>query len=110
MEITVKIPDGDYCNGCKFLNYYTHRLVDMMGNETGNVREGYECKYYNCHLEIDEENPKRCGCISSDNVKKYFLCNMTEQERNKYALAAAIVAFEFLGINKNDCLDKDEED
>lgn len=100
MEITVKIPDGDYCGGCKFLNYYSHRLVDIMGNETGHIKEGYKCNYYGSNLEIDKEHPGGCGYIGWDNVKKYVLCNMTEEQRNKYALASAIVAFEFLGINK----------
>lgn len=67
-----------------------------MGNETGNIREGYECKYYNCHLEIDEENPNQYGCISSDNVKKYFMCNMSEEQRLVYTTLFAHMALGLL--------------
>lgn len=45
MEITIKTPEGNYCEDCKFLNLYSHRLVDMFGNETGSLnRNILECK------------------------------------------------------------------
>lgn len=93
-EITVKIPDGDYCEGCQFLNHYTHRLVNMFGDPTGNFREGYECKHYKCDLEVERAD---CGCY--ENVKKCGLCTMTEEQRIAYGL----ILFTILGkMNKED--------
>lgn len=75
-EITVKIPDGDYCEKCEFLSFYTHRLVNMFGDPTGNFREGYECKHYKCPLETERAE---CGCY--EKVKKCSFCTMTEHQR-----------------------------
>ena len=68
MDITVKIPDGEYCDGCKFLNQYTHQLVNIFGDPTGNMDEGWECKYYNSRLDAQDH-----GCHIK--VKKCFNCN-----------------------------------
>lgn len=74
-EIKVQIPNGDYCDNCKFLNYYTNRLTDIFGNYTGNIDEGYECKYYNIKLQTE---PSKCCC--SQNIKKCFMCKIGENE------------------------------
>lgn len=73
MEITIKTPEGNYCEDCKFLNLYSHRLVDMFGNETGNVREGYKCKYFNIHLEEEVD-----GCF--EKVKKCYACKLDNKQ------------------------------
>lgn len=70
----MKIPDGDYCDGCKFLEHYDHPLVDMMGNETGNRRSGYRCRLNNDELEVEDH----C-CFQK--VKKSFWCKATDGER-----------------------------
>lgn len=67
-ELTVKIPDGDYCEDCKFMEHYDYPLVDMFGNETGNRRSGYKCRYFNTELEVED-----FGCYQK--VKKCFMCN-----------------------------------
>ena len=74
MEVTIKIPDDKYCNGCKFLNHYTHELVNMFGDPTGNVEQGYECKLHNARLEVEDH-----GCYV--NVRKRFACGATEQDK-----------------------------
>lgn len=74
MEVTVKIPDGEYCRGCKFLHYYTHELVNLFGDPTGNVRNGYECMYHNCELEVEDH-----GCYH--NVKKCLACGGSPGEK-----------------------------
>lgn len=73
-EIIVKIPDGDFCEGCEFLNWYTHNLVNIFGDPTGNVKEGYECKHYKIDLEID----KTCCC---ERPKKCWACTATDEEK-----------------------------
>ena len=67
-EVTVKIPDGDYCEDCKFMEHYDYPLVDMFGNETGNRRSGYKCRYFNTDLEVED-----FGCYQK--IKKCFGCN-----------------------------------
>lgn len=76
MDITVKIPDGEYCDGCKFLNQYTHQLVNIFGDPTGNMDEGWECKYYNSRLDAQDH-----GCHIK--VKKCFDCNMAANKHNE---------------------------
>lgn len=83
MEIVIKTPKGDYCDGCRFLNLYRHRLIDIFGNETGNVKEGYECKYFNADLEKEVngcfEKIKKCYACKLDNKKAvdaYYMLNL----------------------------------
>lgn len=80
MEISIKIPDGDYCNGCKFLNYYHHPLINIMGDPTGNFREGYECKNYECDLSVEKTD-----CCCEEKVKKCYWCSLTEEQRQAIA-------------------------
>lgn len=74
-EIKVQIPDGGYCNNCKFLNYYTNKLVDIFGNYTENIDEGYECKYYGAKLQVENTE-----CCCNQNIKKCFTCKIGEDE------------------------------
>jgi hypothetical protein len=93
MEVTVKIPDGEYCSGCKFLNQYCHKLVDMTGNETGNTREGWRCELHNEELEQAEES--KC-CFTFLTAKKCFQCKATDEERASMA-AMLFLLFNMLG-------------
>lgn len=85
MEVTVKIPEGEYCDGCKFLNRYTHNLVNLFGDPTGNVREGYECKYHNTTLQYED-----CGCYHR--VRKCFMCGGKPEDKFAW-LAVAMCLF-----------------
>lgn len=78
-EITVKIPDGDYCEDCKFMEHYDYPLVNIMGDETGNRRAGYKCRYYNSDLAVED-----FGCYQK--IKKCFWCNISDEERNAIAI------------------------
>lgn len=78
MKISVEIPDGELCTGCKFLNRYSHKLIDMMGNETGRIREGFECKLYN--QDLQEQEIQEC-CFLFSTARKCRLCGMSESER-----------------------------
>lgn len=87
-EITVKIPDGNYCGDCKFMEHYDYPLVDMFGNETGNRRAGYKCRYYNSDLEVED-----FGCYQK--IKKCFWCNSTEEERNAFWIYSMLLFASF---------------
>ena len=97
MKITVEIPDGELCTGCKFLNQYYHKLIDMMGNETGRTREGFECNLYNQNLE---EREIQQGCFLFSTARKCRLCGMSESEKIQEAALWTLVALE-LGRDKN---------
>lgn len=73
-QVTVTIPDGEYCKDCVFLEYFDYALVDIMGNETGNRRSGYRCKRYGYELDGCDR-----GCWAA--VKKCSSCKMTPEER-----------------------------
>lgn len=90
MEIKVNIPDGKYCDGCKFLNYYTHNLVNIFGDQTGNIEEGYECKHHNCRLEKEDHD---CYC----KVKKCFHCIANDSDKALLFL----LAYMMFGGDKN---------
>lgn len=68
MKLTVETPEGDYREDCKFMEHYDYPLVDMFGNETGNRRSGYKCRYFNSDLEVED-----FGCYQK--IKKCFMCN-----------------------------------
>ena len=85
-KVTVEIPEGDYCDDCKFLEYYDFPLVDIMGNETGNRRSGYKCRLNNNELQCES-----LGCIQK--VKKSFLCNATDQQKNSMIALYALYIF-----------------
>lgn len=95
-EIKVQIPDGDYCNGCKFLNYYNNQLIDMFDNFTGNFNSGYECKYYNATLKVDSDIS--CG---EEKVKKCFMCQIPKEQSEQLAL------FLLMSLVINDNKDKE---
>lgn len=92
--VKVKIPDGNYCEDCKFLENYDFALVDIMGNETGNRRSGYKCRLNNNELQCES-----FGCIQK--VKKSFSCNATDQQKN------SMIALYALYILTNGKLDAD---
>lgn len=77
-EITIKIPDGEYCEHCPLLNEYTHNLVDIMGNETGHTKSGIKCNRFNEELKVEYN-----GCFQK--VKKCDWCKMTDKERETKA-------------------------
>lgn len=83
-EITVKIPDGDYCADCNFMEHYDYPLVDIMGNETGNRRSGYKCRYYKSELQVED-----FGCYQK--IKKCFWCTLSDEERNAIAIGWALL-------------------
>lgn len=95
-KVTLEIPEGDYCEYCKFLEHYDFPLIDIMGNETGNRRSGYKCKLHNDELEAED-----FGCYQK--VKKSFWCKATDQERLAYgALAFLLFGFQNNGEKKED--------
>lgn len=102
MKITVDIPDGELCTGCKFLNQYCHKLIDIMGNETGNTREGFECKLYNQNLEEHEIHK---GCFSFSTARKCSYCGMSEVERIK---EAALWFWLYLSLKEKEESEKEE--
>ena len=81
MEVIVNVPDGKYCKDCKFLNYYTHDMVNMFGDPTGHVERGYECKYHGTKLEVEDH-----GCYND--VKKCFSCGGRTEEKTLLLLLA----------------------
>lgn len=87
-EITVKIPDGDYCEDCKFMEHYDYPLVNIMGDETGARRSGYRCRQYNYNLEVED-----FGCYKK--IKKCFWCNSTEEEKNSFWIYAILMFASF---------------
>lgn len=93
-EITVKIPDGDYCEGCPFMNEYTHNLIDIMGNETGHTMSGVKCNRFNEELEVENE-----GCFTR--IKKCDCCKMTDEERMQRA-ATYLLLFKMLEKDQAD--------
>lgn len=82
--VKVEIPDGEYCGKCEFLNYYTHELVNLFGDETGRVEHGYECKHHKVKLEVEDH-----GCYH--NVKKCFACSGSEQDKFLWLLLAIMM-------------------
>lgn len=92
-EITVKIPDGDYYGGCPFMNEYTHNLIDIMGNETGNTRAGVRCNRFNNELSVEND-----GCFIR--IRKCDFCKMTDEERMQRA-ATYLLLFKILENDKN---------
>lgn len=101
-EITVKIPDGDYCEDCKFMEHYDYPLVDMMGNETGNRRSGYKCRQYNSDLAVED-----FGCYQK--IKKCFWCTMSEEQRNAMAIGWLLLYGNINGESKESVDKKDSE-
>lgn len=79
MEVKIKIPDGDYCENCRFVNYYFRPLVNIMGNETGNYDSGCECFLYKTKLEVENH-----GCFNK--IKKCMFCKLSEKEKESLGL------------------------
>lgn len=94
-EITVKIPDGDYCEDCKFMEHYDYPLVNIMGDETGAKRSGYKCRQYDYNLEVED-----FGCYQK--IKKCFWCTMSEKEKMAMAVGWLVL---FGGFNDNKEMD-----
>lgn len=92
-EIKIKIPDGDNCGGCPFMNEYTHKLIDIMGNETGNTMSGVKCNRFNCELILEHD-----GCFIR--IKKCDYCKMTDEERMQRA-ATYLLLFKMLEKDEN---------
>lgn len=76
-EITIRIPDGDYCTECPMMEYYNIPLVNMFGDPTGNFREGYRCNRFRCDLEVE-----RAECGWCKRPKKIFLVHDVGRTKN----------------------------
>ena len=69
-EIKVKIPDGDYCNGCPFLADETKPIIDIMGNLKG-IEEHHICLRNNHSILEEEMTPiTPCGLFQDTKIKK----------------------------------------
>lgn len=101
-ELTVKIPDGDYCEDCKFMEHYDFPLVDMFGNETGNRRSGYKCRYFNSDLEFED-----FGCYQK--VKKCFWCTASKEEKAAMAIGWMLLYGKF-NRESNEIVDKKDSE
>lgn len=84
-EITIRIPDGDYCTECPMMEHYNIPLVNMFGDPTGNFREGYRCNRFRCDLEVE-----RAECGWYERPKKIFWCTMSEEQRTLAGLMALV--------------------
>lgn len=73
MEVKINIPDGDYCENCRFVNYYFRPLVNIMGDKTGFYDSGCECFLYKTKLEVENH-----GCFNK--IKKCMFCKLSEKE------------------------------
>lgn len=77
-EINVKIPDGDYCNGCPFLADEIKPIIDIMGNLKG-MEEHHICLRNNRSILEEEMTPiTPCGLVCDTKIKKDPFCKMGE--------------------------------
>ena len=93
-SVYVKIPEGNYCDGCKFLNYFYNPLVNIMGDSTGNFKEGYECKLYS--IILNPENTKCCN----PRIEKCLICKMDDKDKNFLSLVASDIVSKILSNSK----------
>ena len=91
-SVSVQIPDGKYCDNCPFVNHYKDELVNIFGDPTGNIREGYRCNRYKTDLEKEDN-----GCYF--NLKKCWPCTATEEEKLSMGYAF-LVMFGLLNKDK----------
>lgn len=85
-EIKVKIPDGDYCNGCPFLANEVKPIIDIMGNLKG-IEEHHVCLRNN-HSVLEEEMAPitPCGLFQDTKIKKDPFCKMGEGASKAFLL------------------------
>ena len=85
-EIKVKIPDGDYCNGCPFLADETKPIIDIMGNLKG-IEEHHICLRNNHSILEEEMTPiTPCGLVCDTKIKKDPFCKMGEEVYKTFLL------------------------
>lgn len=77
-----QIPKGKHCNDCVFLRHYKHNLVNLFGDETGNIDEGYMCDLFGCLLQEDSKSNTYNG-----KIEKCLVCLLKKEELNFLALA-----------------------
>lgn len=85
-EIKVKIPDGDYCNGCPFLINEVKPIIDIMGNLKG-IEEHHVCLKHNHYILEEEMAPiTPCGLVCDTKIKKHPFCIMGEEVYKTFLL------------------------
>lgn len=86
-EIKIKIPDGDYCNGCPFLANETKPIIDIMGNLKG-IEEHHVCLKKNNHSILEEEMVPitPCGLFQDTKIKKDPFCRMGEEASKAFLI------------------------
>lgn len=85
-EIKVKIPDGDYCNGCPFLVKEVRPIEDIMGNLKG-TEERHVCLRNNRSILEEEMTPiTPCGLFQDTKIKKDPFCRMGEEASKAFLL------------------------
>lgn len=85
-EIKVKIPDGDYCNGCPFLADETKPIIDIMGNLKGTEKHYVCLRHRSFPLEEEEVPITPCGLFLGTKIKKHPFCKMGEEASQVFLL------------------------
>lgn len=97
MEVTVHIPNGDYCENCPFLHSYDLAVKDRHQHFTGTVIPIHRCSRFNCDVYPRAENGE-----CNPRIRKCLLCTLTEEQRT--ALGFALLATLKLMDNKTDII------
>lgn len=85
-EIKVKIPDGDYCNGCPFLINEVKPIIDIMGNLKG-IEEHHICLKNNRSVLEEEMAPiTPFGLVCDTKIKKNPFCIMGEEASKAFLI------------------------
>lgn len=78
MKIEIEIPDGKYCDGCKFLHHEITPLVNIFGDPTGHCDDRYVCSLYNNTIQMEEASTP-CG-IHYMKPLKMFPCGEAKEQ------------------------------
>lgn len=102
-EISIRIPDGEYCSGCPFLIRDIHETYDIFGNEKGPIDEGWKCSRFNIHLKTEEVSLTPCNVFFEEKAKKIGLCKMKDSDRNAFMLIYIATLLLMDKEGENDC-------
>lgn len=95
MKIEIEIPDGKYCDGCKFLHHKITPLVNMFGDPTGHCDDRYVCSLYNNIIQMEEASTP-CG-IHYMKPLKMFPCGETKEQVDNNQMLMILMLAGMLG-------------